>query len=125
MNTTTRGRIRIYTNVRQSIELAKKIYEKHKVDGDESLLLSIDGFSWEATGPKISFCLEKHKEAIRLSKSAEEMYRQRDAVLAEITDIIRASKSVLKNKYNMGPEKLSKWGFLSYDNSGIIEKIPP
>jgi len=125
MNTTTGGRIRIYTNVRHNLELAKKIYEKHGADGDGSLLSLIDGFSWEATGPKISFCLEKHKEAIRLSKSAEEMYRQRDAVLAEITDIIRASKSILKNHFDNSPEKLSEWGFVFPDNSGVIEKIPP
>lgn len=125
MDTTNRGRIRIYTNVRHSLELAKKIYEKHKADGERSLLSSIDGFNWEATGPKIAFCLEKHKEAISLSKSAEEMYRQRDAVLAEITDIIRASKSLLKSNYTLNPEKLIDWGFLLYDNSGVIVKIPP
>lgn len=121
----TKERIRIYTNVRHNLELAKKIYEKHRADGVKSLLSSIDGFSWEATGPKISFCLEKHKEAISFSKSAEEMYRQRDAVLAEITDIIRASKSILKSNYTTSPEKLNEWGFVLYDNTRIIEKIPP
>ena len=124
MNSTTKGKIRIYTNVRHSLELAKMIYEKHRSDGERSVLLSLDGFSWEATGPKISFCLEKHKEAISLSKSAEEMYRQRDAVLAEITDIIRATKSVLKNN-TLSPAKLHEWGFVLYDNSRVIEKNPP
>ncbi|MEP7143558.1 MAG: hypothetical protein ABI707_11840 [Ferruginibacter sp.] len=124
MNTTNKGRIRIYTNVRHSLELAKNIYEKHKADGDRSLLSSIEGFNWDATGPKISLCLEKHKEAINLSKSAEEMYRQRDAVLAEITDIIRASKSILKSN-RASPEKLHEWGFVLYDNTLGIEKIPP
>ncbi|MEO5892403.1 MAG: hypothetical protein ABIQ31_19295 [Ferruginibacter sp.] len=123
MNTTTKGRIRIYTNVRHSLELAKKIYEKHSADGERSLLSLIDGFSWEATGPKINFCLEKHKEAITLSKNAEEMYRQRDAVLAEITDIIRASKSILKSNNTSSPDKLNEWGFVLYDNSVMIEKI--
>ncbi|MEP7107552.1 MAG: hypothetical protein ABI760_06205 [Ferruginibacter sp.] len=125
MNTDLKGRIRIYTNVRHSLELAKKIFEKHQADGKDSLLSSIEGFSWESTGPKIRFCLEKHKEAIRLSKSAEELYRQRDAVLAEITDITRASKSILKSKYSLSPEKLKEWGIVVYDNTGIIEKIPP
>jgi len=124
MNTSAK-RIRIYTNVRHSLELAKNMYEKHKAEGDQSLLLSIEDFSWEATGPKIDFCLEKHKEAIRLSKHLEEMYRQRDAVLAEITDIIIASKSYLKNKYFMSPEKLSEWGITFYDNKSGLESIPP
>ena len=122
MNTSTKGRIRIYTNVRHNLELAKKIYEKHSADGDRSLLSLMDGFSWESTGPKINFCLEKHKEAISLSKSAEEMYRQRDAVLAEITDIIRASKSILKSN-TVSPEKLNEWGFVLYDNTVVIEKM--
>jgi hypothetical protein len=125
MDTINKKRIRIYTNVRHSLELAKTIYEKHKADGDQSLLLSIEDYSWEATGPKIGFCLEKHKEAIRLSKNLEEMYRQRDAVLAEITDIIMASKSFLKNKYCQSPEKLSEWGIVIPDFNGGIDRIPP
>lgn len=124
MNTTNK-RIRIYTNVRHSLELAKSIYEKHKADGEQSLLLSIEDFSWDSTGPKIDFCLEKHKEAIRLSKHLEEMYRQRDAVLAEITDITLATKSILKNKYYMCPEKLNEWGIVLYESNGGMERIPP
>jgi hypothetical protein len=125
MDTTPKKRIRIYTNVRHSLELAKRIYEKHQADGERSVLTSIEDFSWEVTGPKIGFCLEKHKEAIRLSKNADELYRQRDAVLAEITDIIMASKSILKNKYIMCPEKLMEWGIVVFDNIGESGKIPP
>ena len=125
MSNTINGRIRIYTNVRHNLELAKKIYEKHVADGADSLLSGLDGFSWEATGPKIPFCLERHKEAICLSKTTEEAYRQRDAVLAEITDIIRASKSLLKSSHKVCPDKLIDWGFVLYDNSPVIERIPP
>lgn len=125
MNTVNKGRVRVYTNVRHSLELAKKIYEKHIADGEDSLLSSMEGFNWDSTGPKINFCLEKHKEAISLSKRAEEMFRQRDAVLAEITDINGASKLILKNKYAISPEKLGEWGFLVYENTSFIEKIPP
>ena len=125
MDATNKKRIRIYINVRHSLELAKKIYEKHQAEGDDSALSSIEDFSWEVTGPKIDFCLEKHKEAIRLSKNAEELYRQRDAVLAEISDIIKASKSVLRNKYATCPEKLIEWGIVVFDNIGEPGKIPP
>lgn len=125
MNPSPKGRIRIYTNVRHSLELAKKIFEKHQSDGTASPLYGIDGFSWDATGPKIRFCLEKHKEAVNLTRSAEEMYRQRDAVLAEITDIIKASKQLLKNKYSANLEKINEWGFVVYDNAGVIERTPP
>jgi hypothetical protein len=125
MNTNSKGRIRIYTNVRQSLELAKKIYERHLVEGNESMLSLLEDFSWEATGPKISFCLEKHKEAISLGKQSEEMYRQRDAVLAEITDIVKASKALLNQRLALTPEKLNDWGITINSSAGIIEKIPP
>lgn len=125
MNTITKKRIRVYINVRQNIELARKIYEKHMAEGKDSLLSSIDGFSWDATGPKIGFCLEKHKEASQLNKSAEEMYRQRDSVLAEITDIIQATKLLLKNKYSLSPEELHEWGFEDYSSIPAREKVPP
>jgi hypothetical protein len=125
MDAIIKKRIRIYTNVRTNLELAKNMYEKHMAEGDHSLLLSIEDFSWAATGPKINFCLEKHKEAISLSKNLEEMFRQRDAVLAEITDILIASKSLLKNKYSMSPEKLREWGIMIYEHSNGAENIPP
>ena len=119
MNTTPKPRIRIYTNVRRSLEMARKVYEKHLADGNGSILSSMDGFSWEATGPKINLCLEKHQEAINLSKSSEELYRQRDAVLAEITDIMNASRSLLKNRSNANPRELSGWEFAVNDNSQL------
>ena len=125
MNTTTKKRIRVYINVRRSIELARKIYEKHMEEGKNSPLISIDGYNWDATGPKIGFCLDKHKEASHLNKSAEEMYRQRDSVLAEITDIIGATKLLLKNKYYLSPEELKEWGFEDYTNLIELVKAPP
>ncbi|MCW3090278.1 MAG: hypothetical protein JWP81_1347 [Ferruginibacter sp.] len=124
MNTIIKRRIRIYTSVRQQVELAKKIYERHMQEGNSSLLCAMDGFSWDATGPKIIFCQEKHKEAINLNERAEEAYRQRDAVLAEITDIINVSKAILQTKYNFCPEKIRDWGFSFYDLDSA-HKTPP
>ncbi|MEO7768528.1 MAG: hypothetical protein ABIS01_13955 [Ferruginibacter sp.] len=125
MSTILKRRIRIYTSVRQHLELAKKIYEKHAADGDASILSAMEGFSWDATGPKIIFCQEKHKEAIGLSKRVEEVYRQRDAVLAEITDIINVSRSILKTKYSIYPEKIEEWGFAFYKEVDTTNKTPP
>jgi len=125
MNTIIKKRIRVYINVRKKLELARKIYEKHKAEGCNSPLCSIENFNWDATGPKIDFCLEKHKEASQLNKSVEEMYRQRDSVLAEITDIIGATKLLLKSKYHLGPEELNEWGFLDYTSITELVKVPP
>lgn len=125
MNTTARRRIRIYISIKRSLEQAKKIYEKHKAEGAGSILSSMEGFNWESTGPKINFCLEKHKEAMSLIKMAEEIYRQRDAVLAEIVDITRVSKSILKNEFTCNPDVLGEWGIVLYDEEAAKKNIPP
>lgn len=125
MNTPTKRRIRIFNSVRHSLELAKKIYEKHLADGNESPLSAIEGFNWDATGPKISFCLEKHKEALLLHKNLEEINQQRDAVLAEINDITNASKCILNNKFSMNRKKLAEWGLPVNDTEEITKNLPP
>jgi len=125
MNNSIKERVRVFYNVRKNLELAKKIFTLHEAAGNRSVLLTLDGFNWDSTGPKINFCLDKHDEAVKLGKRVEELYRQRDAVLAEITDIIRASKLLLLHTYPDDPDKLSEWGFLTSNHPGAIEKVPP
>lgn len=107
----TKGRITISANPREGLALAKKVYEKHLADGAASPLGDLDGVSWAVSGPKIDPCLAKHEEAEKLSRQAEEAYRQRDAMLSEITDIVRVSKNLLKGKYSKNPKMLGDWGY--------------
>jgi hypothetical protein len=111
MSKTTKGRVILSANTRESLALAKKVYEKHLVDGSRSVLLSLDGLDWAITGPKLDTCLAKHEEAEALSKKTEEAYRQRDALLAEVNEILRASKSMLKGMYSKNPKMLGDWGY--------------
>ena len=111
MNTKTKGRVRISGNARELLNLAKTVYEKHVADGTASPLLTLDELSWAITGPKVSKCLDKHNESEELGRKMEDAYRQRDAMLVEINEIIRASKLLLKARYLKTPKKMGGWGF--------------
>ncbi len=124
MAKTTKGRVTISANARESLALAKSVYTKHLADADKSVLLALDGLDWAVTGPKIDPCLAKHEEAETLSRKAEEAYRQRDASLAEIIEIVRASKNLLKGKYSKNPKALGDWGY-QVDDTPPVKKPTP
>ena len=111
MATQTKGRINISANVPEGLALAKKVYTKHLADGATSPLTDLDGVDWRVSGPKINTCLAKHEEAEALMRDAEAAYRDRDAIFAEITEINRVSKNMLKGKYTKNPKALGDWGY--------------
>jgi hypothetical protein len=121
MSKTTKGRIEIPKNVEELLTLAEKVYEKHKADGDASLLHNLDGMEWKVTGEKIAACLKKHQEAEEHKRKMEEAYRDRDLSLPEIQEILRASKSLLKAAYSKNAKKLGDWGF-SVDDTPKVKK---
>jgi len=111
MAKTTKGRIAIPTNVEESLTLAEKVYDKHKLDGASSLLSNIEGLDWNKIGPKIADCLKKHYEAEEYKRKMEEAYRERDNYLPEILEIVRTSKSLLKATFPKNPKKMGEWGY--------------
>lgn len=126
MTKTTKGRINLSANIRESLALAQKVHEKHRADGAASILGELDDLDWAVTGPTIDPCLAKHEEAESLSRQAEEAYRIRDAMLADINEIVRASKNILKGKYTKNPKALGDWGFTVDDTpkaKKTIQKI--
>lgn len=120
----TKGRIDISANILEQLSLAQKVYDKHRVDGDRSILALLDGVDWAVTGPKIAPCMAKHKEAEALKAQAELAYRLRDASLAEITEILRISKNTLKGKFTKNPKALGDWGF-QIDDTPKAKKANP
>ncbi len=111
MGRRTSGRIEISANATDGLALAQKVYDKHLADGNKSILLELDGMDWAVVGPTIAPCLADHLEAEALSKKAEELYLKRDAAWATITEIVRASKNILKGKYTKNPKALGDWGY--------------
>jgi bifunctional DNA-binding transcriptional regulator/antitoxin component of YhaV-PrlF toxin-antitoxin module len=111
MAKTTKGRIVIPKNVEEHLTLAQKVFDKHQTDGNTSVLNTLADLDWNVIGPKIANCLTKHHEAEEYRRKMEEAYRERDLVLPEIEEILRASKSLLKAVYTKNPKKMGDWGF--------------
>jgi hypothetical protein len=111
MGRRTTGRIEISANVTDGLKLAQNVYDKHLADGNRSILAELDGMDWAVTGPRIAPCLANHTESEALTKKAEELYLKRDADFAAITEIVRASKNILKGKFTKNPKALGDWGF--------------
>ena len=117
----TTGRIKISASTREVIALAKNVYAKHLAEGPASLLLSLDGINWAVTGPKIAITETQHNQAEEFTRKAEDLYRQRDAGMAEINEALRASKNILKGKFTKNPKALGDWGF-TVDDTPKIKK---
>ncbi len=113
MAQTTKGRVIISRNPEEALKLATAVYKKHVADGTKSELNNLDAtmYNWDVTGPTIVTCLAFHDEAEALKGKMEEAYRNRDALLAPIDEIIRGSSTYLKGKYSKNPKKLGDWGF--------------
>lgn len=118
----TKGRIEIPQNIEENLSLAKKVFEKHLEDGNTSILHGLDGMDWKVTGSKIEECLKQHLIAEEHKRKMEEAYRERDLVLPEIQEILRASKSMLKAAYTKNPKKLGDWGFTVDDTPKVKKK---
>ena len=111
MGRTTTGRVIVYGTPLESLNLAADVYAKHLADGNTSLLDSLDQYSWSVTGPKIENCLKKHKEAQKMARKTELLFKERQVMLDEINEVVRVSKLLLKAKYIKTPKKLGDWGF--------------
>ena len=111
MGNRTKGRILIPSNLIEHLQLAKKVYDKHNADGTSSPLNSLVDMNWEIIGPKIQECLDKHTEAEMYKQKMEAAYAERDKYLPEISEILRASKNLLKGIYAKNPKLLGNWGF--------------
>jgi hypothetical protein len=124
MGRRTTGRIEISANVTDALTLAKKVYDKHLADGGRSILTELEGLDWAVIGPRIDPCLANHKEAEALAKKAEELYLQRDVDMGPITEIVRASKNILKGKFTKNPKALGDWGY-TVDDTPKAKKDKP
>lgn len=124
MGRRTTGRIEISANVTDALTLAQKVYDKHQADGSKSILSELDGMDWAVVGPTIAPCLANHTEAEALSKKAEELYLLRDAAMVTITEIVRASKNILKGKFTKNPKALGDWGY-TVDDTPKAKKDKP
>jgi bifunctional DNA-binding transcriptional regulator/antitoxin component of YhaV-PrlF toxin-antitoxin module len=122
MAKTTKGRITIPQNIEENLNLAQKVFDKHKTDAASSLLKNLQDIDWDKLGPEVAICLAKHLEAEELKRKMEEAYRARDLYLPQITEALRVSKSLLKAAFSKNPKKLGDWGF-TVDDTPKAKKV--
>ena len=104
-------RVVIPASPSELIDLAKKVYKKHQDLGATSPLNSLQSNKWEVNGPNVATALGYQEQAEELKRQAENLYKQRDLLLAPIKESIRSSRDVLLGIYRENPRALGEWGF--------------
>lgn len=106
-----RPRVVIPTKPAQALDLAKKVYAKHTAMAATSPLNVLQMHTWAVNGPQVANALTLHAQAEDLARQAEEAYRKRDILLAEIDHSLKASRDLLLGVYRDNPKILGEWGF--------------
>ena len=119
MATPTSGRITLPKGPKEALELAAKIYQKHKADGATSELKQLVDLDWDKVGPTIAKGQQYHTEAERLKGLMEEQYRLRDTVSGDVAAANSDTASYLKGKYKKTPKTLTAWGFVVDDTPQV------
>ncbi len=111
-------RVKIPTNVGVKLVLAKRIYDKHQLDGTDSPLKTLKDYNWDEIGPNIIEALASHNEAETLRKQWEKAYEKRDNLMGDIDNVVKASRDLLKAVNKKNPHELGEWGFDVNNTSG-------
>jgi len=117
-------RVNIPKNAEELLDLAAKVYQKHIDLADASPLNAMVSHKWSDNGPNVAACLQLHKQAEELKRQAEEAYRQRDLMLVEITESVKASRDLLLGVYRDTPKTLGEYGFEVDDSARAARKQP-
>jgi len=107
----SKPRVDIPKNASEELDLAARIYAKHVTDGTNSVLKSLQNHNWDVNGPEVANAKSLHQQAEDLQRQANLAYRQRDLLLAEIDNSVKASRDLLLGVYHDNPKELSQWGF--------------
>jgi hypothetical protein len=115
-------RVNIPKNAEELLDLAAKVYQKHTDLEDASPLNAMVSHKWADNGPNVATCLQLHKQAEELKRQAEEAYRQRDLLMGEITESVKASRDLLLGVYRETPKSLGEYGFEVDDSPRAAKK---
>lgn len=104
-------RVVIPTNAEELLDLARLVYAKH-VEMAAALPLNIMvSHKWADNGPKVDPCLQLHYKAEELQRQAEEAYKERNLILSELNESVKASRDLLLGVYRETPKTLGEFGF--------------
>lgn len=101
-------RVKIPANAEELLKLAQLIFEQHASLGTNSPLNVLD---WANQDAKIAKAIKLHLEAEELRRKADLKYKERDALVAPIDDLVKQSRDLLKALYRKEPKKLGEFGF--------------
>ena len=107
----SKARVDIPKSVVDELGLAARIYAKHVADGEKSVLKTLQSHNWDTNGPEVANAQALHQQAEDLQRQANLAYRQRDLLLAEIDNSVKATRDLLLGVYRDNPKELSQWGF--------------
>lgn len=115
-------RVNIPKNAEELLDLAGSVYQKHTDLATASPLNTMVSHKWADNGPKVAPCLQLHRQAEEFKRQAEEAYRQRDIMLGEITESVKASRDLLLGVYRETPKTLGEYGFEVNDSARAAKK---
>lgn len=104
-------RVKMPRNADDLFTLAKLVYAKHTADGDRSPLNSLDDYNWMDNGSKIAQWQYLQNQVKQLEKDIDDLYRQRDLLLAPVDLTLRASRDLLLSIYKANYKELNDWDF--------------
>lgn len=115
-------RVNIPSNPEELFDLAAKILKKHTELGVSSPLKALVSHTWTKNGPKVVEGLAKHQQAEEWSRFAEEATKQRNLLLGEITESVKASRDLLLGVCRENPKTLGEFGFEVNDSTRADKK---
>jgi cell division protein ZapA (FtsZ GTPase activity inhibitor) len=113
-------RIKVERNPEQLLKLAEMVYARHQELGASSPLAPLD---WVVVGPTIVQTLKLHLEAEELKRKWEQKYRERDALLEPIDELVKQSRDLLKALYKKEPKKLGEFGYTVDDTPRVKKEV--
>lgn len=108
-------RVVIPSNPEQRLNLAELVLNKHTADGAASPLNTLVDHAWTANAPKVAAARAKQDEINQLEKDLETMYKERNLLLDEVMNSVKASRDLLIGVYKSNPRKLGDWGYVVND----------
>lgn len=115
-------RVVIPSNAIDLLQLAAAIYAKHLADGDASPLNMMQANKWTDNGPKIAEGITYHNQAEELKGQASLKIGQRDLLVPDVNESVKASRDVLLGVFRNNPRELISWGFTVNDTPKAAKK---
>jgi hypothetical protein len=118
-------RVVIPSNPEKKLDLAELVLAKHTTDGASSPLNALVDNNWTTNGPKVAAARALQDDITQREKDLENLYKQRNLLLAPVTESLKGSRDALVGIHRSNPKKLGDWGFVVNDSPKAKKKDEP